>query len=1074
MKIRRITSLFLCLIILLIPNITLAATFDLYHIEELSKDVKFVKFARKPSEFKKVYYDIENYLQKQRDGKYYSFKEIDTEMKAGALNSQVAIKNLQPYILVDELVLNKIQESIKLNTPQLNKTDYELKAWKNYENALTDLNTIKDKRFVKEIDLNNKIEVLANAYKLLIPIPATTEDLEALIASAKKRNKDNYSLNSVKNLEEKIDEARKILELKDPPREEIFVAKRNLEIALSKLELIKKVSYIEKLNNIIVVQNSIVQLPEKVKVVFEDGSSDEFLINWPNIDTSILGRQKIEGKLEGLADSVLVEVDVIMGLDKSTLEETISEAEVILGSDKTEAQFNKVSISVLEEAVKEGKNILENSESKAEIDLAEKNIRRAIDNLVELAGIRNIQPVENVYIQPGQKIEISFDSKSGGTANFSLDIPTLRAFSLMSSVPRSNMEEQPLGSGHYVGFWTAPKSMYGSKFTFSVNVEFPDGEYLYGIGLGTINITNEYTVNFKIGNEIISSYSAKAGGKLANIPSPQKVGYKFSHWEVNGEKIDPENFVINESVDIVAVLNPISGISYSVSYVDSSGTSIAESEIVEGQVFGDEVSVEAKLIEGYQAVEEAKTFKINSTENKIVFVYNKRTDIPYIIKYTSKGEEISNSDTAYATFKEDNIVKAKEIPGYIKPIEPSIYIENVDSNEVVLEYSPRTDIPYRVRHIEKLEDGQEKIIETIYETGTFKDTIAINANKYPGLVADTPSQELTLNSIDNNNLDIFYKKIDGLYYQIKYTNSQGEVWSSNQNAKFGEIIKREDVFKLPITNNGKDYLIKDMEKDIEQDSIIIDDRLDRNFFNVKVIEYFPLEKHTNLSNLLAKGKKLLEEKPPYANLNQEWNNYLLKLQNATNNFENQKITEENYNEIVDELVDSIEIIEAIKEFDKSWDDRVTPKGFAKTINDQAETADVYGRLKIRYDYHNSRIYFGMSKEQQGKQFVEGAVGVGVKTAMLNVLKTEKLEEVESKGVVAKLTKEDGSRLNEDELIKEGIKLAGKWLPEGMTISNYWGDLIGMEAVNFIMRGKTSNGTDFFRTYYFYFVDKENI
>lgn len=85
---------------------------------------------------------------------------------------------------------------------------------------------------------------------------------------------------------------------------------------------------------------------------------------------------------------------------------------------------------------------------------------------------------------------------------------------------------------------------------------------------------------------------------------------------------------------------------------------------------------------------------------------------------------------------------------------------------------------------------------------------------------------------------------------------------------------------------------------------------------------------------------------------------------------------------------SIEILDGIEDFDLSFGDRVSPKGLEIAINDQSKTTNGGNRLRVYYDEDSSDIYWILSEYLQGQKYYQGTSGTGIKTGLLNVMKTD--------------------------------------------------------------------------------------
>ena len=1061
-KIKHIFAFVLVIMMLVFNSDSiLAGAYDIMHESDFSKDTDIIDFSFDFDIFFEVARNSDKYYFGTDDEKYYLVKEIDDELIKGAEFLSDAIEKLEPFIMVEsETTQEKISTTLENNTASENKSYYTEESWSAYEKAKAALQELGDKRFIRESIFNQKISDLETAYRDLSPAVVDKEELARILDQARLRDRDNYAKTSFDELQEAISAGQAVYDDEKASQKQVDQAIKDIKKALADLLEASKIVYVINPYDIKISQGGQLDLPTTVKVIFEDEKRESRPVEWEpkNPDTSKPGTITLTGKVQGTDLKAKINVTISDQMDKSTLETTIARAKEILKGDLIPADQSK-----LRQAIAMAYKVLKDPNSQDEIDSADQELKKVLGELEDYPVITNLQPNVAINVQPGQTVEISFDSKSGGQAYYEISMP-IRTYMTRSAVD-INMEEDPAGSGHYKGVWEVPAGMYGGSFEVNVSLLIDDMRISKKAD-GIINITNEFTVSYLVANEVIRTEALKAGEYPKSVPEVNKEGYKFSHWEMDGNPVDPSTVQINENTSFTAVVEAVSGLSASVTYVDGQGKEIKESKTIENLTFGTEHTEEAPQIEGYYPRDNELTLTVGS-ENKLTFIYDLRTDIAYKVNYKSNGEVIKESEEFFGTFGQVNHVEAPEIPGYnLSTTDLTISLDKLSGNEIDLEYSPREDIPYTVKHIEILADGGNRELGSSTETGIYKSSVKVQANDYPGLVADESTKTIELKTLEDNTLVFEYREKDGLYYTINYKNRQGETWSKQIPARFGQEVLASDLRSMEIVHDNQDYGI---EK-IEEESIKIDDRLENNVFNVNVYKIYPISKHQDLKNLVDKADAVI--RPAYAKDNPAWQEFWADFERAKNNFKNTELTEDNLETLKNSLEDQIEIIEMIKDFDSALKDRPSPKGFEKTINFQAESPKVFGRLGAYTNQYDDTVTVYMSKEQQGKTLVEGASGVGVKTAMLNVLKSKNLYEVESKGVKAVIRTPDGQRISDSDLEIMGIKLAWKWLPEGGSpFENTWGDLIKEPPVDFIMYGKTSKGTKVIRTYTFIFKDK---
>lgn len=1049
------------MIFLWVPISVYAKPLDIYHIKNEKEDTNLIDLFYDWDLFFEIGKKSNQYYIETDNGKFFMLFEIDDQMKKSEDEFDDAVNKLEPFILVEsEKTQEKISTTLKNNTASEYKAYYTEESWLAYEKARAALEDLGDTRFIRESIFNKKLSDLETAYKALSPAVVDKDGLAKILDQAKLRDGDNYVKASFDKLQEAISAGQAIYDNEKAGQGQVDQAIRDIKKALADLVEASKIVYVINPDQIKISQGGQLDLPKTVVVIFEDEKREARPVEWvpKNPDTSKPGTLTLTGQVQGTDLRAKLNLVISDKLDKSDLEATIARAKEVYKGDLIPADRSK-----LRHAIAMAEKFLQDPHSQDEIDRADQDLKKVLKKLEDYPAITNLQPSVDINVQPGQRVEISFDSKSGGQAYYEISLP-ISTYMTRSAVD-INMVEDPADPGHYKGVWDVPAGMYGGSFEVNVSLLIDDMR-ISEKAQGTINITNEFTVSYLVDNEVIGTEALKAGEYPKSVPEVKKEGYKFSHWELDGNEVDPSKVQINENTSFTAVVEALSNLSASVSYVDGQGKEIKESKTIDNLTFGTEHTEKAPDIEGYQARDKELTLTVG-IKNKLTFIYDLRTDIAYTVNYKSNGEIIKASEEFFGTFGKVNNVEAPEIPGYnLLSADPTIRLDKLSGNEIELEYSPREDIPYTVKHIEILADGETRELGTSTGTGTYKSSIEVKANDYPGLVADEATKKIELKTLEDNTLVFEYREKAGLYYTINYKNRHGESWTKQVPARFGKKVSAADLRSMEIVHENQDYAIEKIDKD----SINIDDRLEKNVFNVDVYKIYPISKHQDLKNLADKADAVT--RPAYAKDNPAWKKFWADFEGAKNNFKDTELTEDNLEALKNSLEDQIEIIEMIKDFDSAWKDRPSPKGFEKTINDQAKTPDVYGRFEIYANQYTDTIIVGMSKEQQGKTFAGGAVSVGLKTAMLNVLKSKNLYVVESKGIKAEIRTPDGQRVSDSDLMDRGIILAGKWLPaRSNPFKNKWVELIGEPPVDFIMYGKTSKGTEVIRSYTFIFKDK---
>jgi len=240
-----------------------------------------------------------------------------------------------------------------------------------------------------------------------------------------------------------------------------------------------------------------------------------------------------------------------------------------------------------------------------------------------------------------------------------------------------------------------------------------------------------------------------------------------------------------------------------------------------------------------------------------------------------------------------------------------------------------------------------------------------------------------------------------------------------------------------------------------------------------------------LKNLIDESENLI--KPYYVSnvpeLNDYWNEFYSKQNEARriyNLLKDELILEMSEEEIalfrnIDELNNSINLIKSLNDLEKAFTDRPASinsnKGFEITINEQS-IGGGGNRLRAEYDRESSTVYLLMSNELQGQSFYSGTSGLGLKTAMMNIMSSEYCTHVKSTNETINLYYSNGTKKSNSEIENEAQNLALSWAGG---IFKKFSDLLGEKRVFTIIRNTTifenlEPGYDFERNFYFSFID----
>ncbi|MDD4563539.1 MAG: hypothetical protein PHF09_01520, partial [Candidatus Nanoarchaeia archaeon] len=240
-----------------------------------------------------------------------------------------------------------------------------------------------------------------------------------------------------------------------------------------------------------------------------------------------------------------------------------------------------------------------------------------------------------------------------------------------------------------------------------------------------------------------------------------------------------------------------------------------------------------------------------------------------------------------------------------------------------------------------------------------------------------------------------------------------------------------------------------------------------------------------LKNLIDESENLI--KPYYISnvpeLNDYWNEFYSKQQLSKIRYDFFKNNETLLDSLEyvsqletfkQELENKINLIQSLNDLEKAFTDRPASinfnKGFEITINEQS-IGGGGNRLRAEYDRESSIVYLLMSNELQGQSFYSGTSGLGLKTAMMNIMSSEYCYQVKSGNKTINLYYSNGTKKSNSEIENEAQNLALSWAGVGAlgAISTKYNTLLGKSEI-FTIIGKTKDGIGFERNFYFSFID----
>ena len=220
-------------------------------------------------------------------------------------------------------------------------------------------------------------------------------------------------------------------------------------------------------------------------------------------------------------------------------------------------------------------------------------------------------------------------------------------------------------------------------------------------------------------------------------------------------------------------------LSYTVNYYEEGTTQkVAESKVIDNQVFKAEIRETPIEVSGYDRVSaDSKTIIIGVEGNVIDFYYTKRSDLSYVVNYYEKDTDkkiTASKNVSGQIYLSDVTEQAMPIEGYVADGETSKTIRiGVDTNVIDFYYVKRKDLSYTVDYLEK--GTTKKIAESkIVEGQTFESDVTEQAIDIAGYDKQNPiTQKITI-GVSGNVISFYYTKKIDLSYTVNYLEKDTE------------------------------------------------------------------------------------------------------------------------------------------------------------------------------------------------------------------------------------------------------------------------------------------------------------
>lgn len=248
-------------------------------------------------------------------------------------------------------------------------------------------------------------------------------------------------------------------------------------------------------------------------------------------------------------------------------------------------------------------------------------------------------------------------------------------------------------------------------------------------------------------------------------------GYTFA-------SADPDSLTYQAKTTQTVNLYYVKGqIPYTVKYLEKDTGKMLVQDKRTAAAFGANVTETAVSLTGYTvagANEQTITIQADQQQNIITFYYVKKTDLSYTVKYLQKdadNKEVAPAKTVgNQVFGAEVTEAAINIEGYesVAPTSATVKIQDVPyENVIIFYYTPRTDISYTVKYMER-GTGKKLADSKIVKEQTFGSEVTENAIDINGYNKVEPTESTITLKAENNEIVFQYVKRSDLSYTVNY------------------------------------------------------------------------------------------------------------------------------------------------------------------------------------------------------------------------------------------------------------------------------------------------------------------
>ena len=258
----------------------------------------------------------------------------------------------------------------------------------------------------------------------------------------------------------------------------------------------------------------------------------------------------------------------------------------------------------------------------------------------------------------------------------------------------------------------------------------------------------------------------------------------------NNANTNPRIMELNkDDMEIIFYYTKKTDFSYTVKYLDiETNEPVKAEKSVNNITYLTEVREEAGEIPyGYQLADAtSKKIVVDGENDVITFLFEKRSDLSYTVKYLEEGtttEIASAKNVTNKTYKGIYTENAITIPGYNVVVNseqpnPRKFTLTRDGQEIIFYYTKKNNLTYTVNYYQdNLTNKIASVTEPnqVFESQIISDDIIVDAHKPFGYKSGVIQTNMPLIIQDGENIiDVLYEKRDDFSYTVKYLDENGD------------------------------------------------------------------------------------------------------------------------------------------------------------------------------------------------------------------------------------------------------------------------------------------------------------